>query len=206
MPPLPPLDPKLCMSAYKLKQKLLESSSASTSTGSNSSETNMTNAEVEALNDEDSKTSSATDIGSIDIQNELQKLIDEQRPVRRRRRGEVFVTGRNPRKSPRQHASTLAILSSLVHHRRRRDPNKTRSSNLNESRCGLPVIHEENGVDYETIENNIEKLLTESQESNDVDQLEISQEDDGINIRCKPDAIEALEMYNKLKQQKGKRL
>lgn len=160
--PLPPLDPQICVSAYKLKKKLMESS-ASTSTASNSSESATANGDPVA-NDEDSKASGTTDANSIDIQSELLKIIEEQKPSRRKVRRRRPVAGRNPRKSPRQHASTLAILSSLVHHRKKRgDLNRSRGSDLSTSRHSLPAIPEEekeDAVDYSAIENDLEKMLT----------------------------------------------
>lgn len=205
MGPLPPLDPKICVSAYKLRKKILESSSASASTsaGSNVSEPNRSSEMDAGVHDEDSKTSIATDLSSIDIQSELLKIIEEQKSSKRPRR--PLNAGRNPRKSPRQHASTLAILSSLVHHRKKRDLNKSRSSDFNSSgspRTKLSVIKEENKEskepepDYEEIESGIDKMLSESQ---DLPQLEIFQVDDCVDIRCNPDAIEALESYEQSK-------
>lgn len=73
------------------------------------------------------------------------------------------MPGRNPRKSPRQHASTLAILSSLVHHRKKRDLNRSRGSDLSTSRHSLPAIPEEGKEDvpdYNAIESDLEKMLT----------------------------------------------
>ncbi|PNF13725.1 hypothetical protein B7P43_G14216 [Cryptotermes secundus] len=44
--------------------------------------------------------------------------------IRKRRNRFAHLVDKKPRKSPRCHASTLAILSSLMHHRRRKEPGK----------------------------------------------------------------------------------
>ncbi|XP_069675973.1 protein chiffon-like isoform X2 [Periplaneta americana] len=46
--------------------------------------------------------------------------------MRKRRNRFAHLLDKKPRKSPRCHASTLAILSSLMHHRRRKEPDKFR--------------------------------------------------------------------------------
>ncbi|KAJ9593607.1 hypothetical protein L9F63_014846 [Diploptera punctata] len=49
--------------------------------------------------------------------------------VRKRRNRFAHLLDKKPRKSPRCHASTLAILSSLMHHRRRKEPDKPKEEN-----------------------------------------------------------------------------
>lgn len=156
LPPLPPLDPKICIAAYKVRKKLPEP--ASTSHGEElccpSSE-----GESSAVIDEDSKASTSA---SEDVQAELLKVTEV--PVRTSKSKRRYIPqGRNPRKSPRQHASTLAILSSLVHHRKKRgDLNRSRgSSDLNDSRQKLPIIAEteENEVNYHEMQRDIEKMF-----------------------------------------------
>ncbi|KAK7792846.1 hypothetical protein R5R35_004421 [Gryllus longicercus] len=49
---------------------------------------------------------------------------------RRKRKNNANLLDKKPRKSPRCHASTLAILSSLMHHRKRRESEKISDDNL----------------------------------------------------------------------------
>lgn len=158
LPPLPPLDPKVCIAAYKLQQKIAESASTSHS----HQELAAASSEDESLAvlDEDSKacTSASEDVPLVMHQTRRSSKLKKRR---------YAVPARNPRKSPRQHASTLAILSSLVHHRKKRgDTNRSRSSSdLNDSKQKLSVIREEEEKaekeDYEEIERGIEKMFEE---------------------------------------------
>lgn len=164
LPPLPPLNPKVCITAFKLQQKFSEESSASTSQAHEQSAASS-EGESSAVFDEDSKASTSA---SEEVQAELLKMIEEsERPSKLKKRRYV-VPGKNPRKSPRQHASTLAILGSLVHHRKRRsDFNRSRSSSdLNDSKLKLPAIKEEEerqeAEDYEEIERGIERMFEEA--------------------------------------------
>lgn len=159
LPPLPPLNPKVCIAAYKLQQKL-SSESASTSQAHEQS-TASSEGESSAVLDEDSKAS--TSASEDAVQAELLKVMEEESEAgssKLKKRRSVAAPGRNPRKSPRQHASTLAILSSLVHHRKKRSRS---SSDLNDSRQKLPAIKEEGQEreDYEEIERGIEKMFEE---------------------------------------------
>lgn len=160
LPPLPPLNPKVCLAAYKLQQKL-SSESASTSQQAHEQSAASSEDESSAVLDEDSKAS--TSASEDTVQAELLKVIEEESQAgssKLKKRRSVTASGRNPRKSPRQHASTLAILSSLVHHRKKRSRS---SSDLNDSRQRLPVIKEEGqeGEDYEEIERGIDKMFEE---------------------------------------------
>ncbi|KRT83786.1 hypothetical protein AMK59_3599 [Oryctes borbonicus] len=123
--------------------------------------------------------------------------------AKKKRRG--LTIGKNPRKSPRQHASTLAILSSLIHQRKRRnDANRSRSSDLSTYRQSLPSIpetHEDKKrpakeePDYDRIAKSMDEVLSSM---NDLDQLEISA--DGslmISLNRKLSAIDILEDYDK---------
>ncbi|EFA09843.2 uncharacterized protein LOC103314234 [Tribolium castaneum] len=136
---VPPLDPQECVSTYnQIKKCLMEPPSASTSVTCSTPDPNASNSSVETPfnQDEDSKIS-ATEISS-------NSTLDEIKPSRnkRSRRSGMVVnvtgTGKNPRKSPRQHASTLAILSSLIQQRKR----KSRRTDL-DFRSNLPTILEE---------------------------------------------------------------
>lgn len=157
---MPPLDPKRCIAAYKVRKKLSEpasSSSQSQEQGGPSSE-----GESSTVIDEDSKASTCI---SEDIAPSEVKMTERPTVSLKMKKRRYIVQGRNPRKSPRQHASTLAILSSLVQHRKRRsDLNRSRgSSDLNDSKQSLPTVKEdeerEDKVDYEEMERDIERLF-----------------------------------------------
>lgn len=153
---MPPLDPKRCIAAYKVRKKLSEP--ASTSSQSQEQCGPSSEGESSIVIDEDSKAS--TSISEDVALSELRPAMSLKMKKRR-----YIVQGRNPRKSPRQHASTLAILSSLVHHRKRRgDLNRSRgSSDLNDSKQKLPAVKEEeereDKVDYEEMERDIERMF-----------------------------------------------
>ncbi|XP_044260779.1 uncharacterized protein LOC123008823 [Tribolium madens] len=136
---VPPLDPQECLATYnQIKKCLMEPPSTSTSVTCSTPDPNASNSSVETPfnQDEDSKIS-ATEISS-------NSTVDEIKPSRNKRSRRpgmvVNVTGngKNPRKSPRQHASTLAILSSLIQQRKR----KSRRGDL-DFRSNLPTILEE---------------------------------------------------------------
>jgi hypothetical protein len=169
---VPPLDPQECLSQYnQIKKCLMEPSSASTSVTCSTPDPNASNSSVEtAFNqDEDSKIS-ATEVSS-------NSTLDEIRPSRsnkRIRKSGVVINvtgnGKNPRKSPRQHASTLAILSSLIQQRKR----KSRRSDL-DFRSNLPTILEEpkqtksskkSKVDYFSMMKNVEDEFASACEEN----------------------------------------
>lgn len=107
--------------------------------------------DTSAVNNTDNTISEAS-------QSEAGEKEEEETPkLSKSKKRRYTVPSRNPRKSPRQHASTLAILSSLVQHRKKRsDANKSRgSSDLNDSKKKLPVIKEEErkeDVDLEAVE------------------------------------------------------
>ncbi|KAJ3643845.1 hypothetical protein Zmor_026530 [Zophobas morio] len=156
---VPPLDPRECVSQYnQIKKCLIEPLSASTSVTCSTPDPNASNSSVEtAFNqDEDSKIS-ATEVSS-------NSTVDDIKPNKRGRRSGAVVNvtgnGKNPRKSPRQHASTLAILSSLIQQRKR----KSRRHDL-DFRTTLPTILEEPRarsskkprVDYISLMKNVEE-------------------------------------------------
>ncbi|KAJ8954738.1 hypothetical protein NQ318_011433, partial [Aromia moschata] len=136
MPSMTPLDPKVCARHYnELLKCICNTPSETDSTGCSTPEhsTASTPSLYEPDLDEDSKMSAATVSSTCSL--------DEVRVVARKRRGrgsgpQGSGGGKNPRKSPRQHASTLAILSSFIHQRKRRSKNRM----LDES---LPAIPEE---------------------------------------------------------------
>lgn len=162
LPPLPPLNPKVCIAAYKLQQKLSESAS----TSHEQTTAALSEGESSTALDEDSKASTTS--VSDDLQSELFRMIEEPQKSPRLKKRRYVVQGRNPRKSPRQHASTLAILSSFVHHRKKRGGDLMNSSrysaDLNDSKHKLTVIKEEGlegqeQEDYEEIEQGIERMF-----------------------------------------------
>ncbi|KAJ8936998.1 hypothetical protein NQ314_012080 [Rhamnusium bicolor] len=143
MPSIAPLDPKVCMNHYSEVMKCIcepASEPESCCSTPEPSVTASTPSMYEPDLDEDSKMSATTISSTCSL--------DEIKPVEKRKRGRPRLalqqqrgSGKNPRKSPRQHASTLAILSSLIQQRRRRSRNKV----LDELGQSLPTIPEEGG-------------------------------------------------------------
>jgi hypothetical protein len=64
--------------------------------------------------------------------------------IRKRRNRFAHLLDKKPRKSPRCHASTLAILSSLMHHRRRKDPGKLREEAQRSEMAAVNSAEEDN--------------------------------------------------------------
>lgn len=126
MGPIPPLDPRCCIKAYQeVKKHLFDSTSASTSAGTNTPDPNCQDENFDDLQEECSKASEESSIVSnigIKTDDECKATELEQIKLRKKRKG--IIISKNPRKSPRQHASTLAILSSLIHQRKRRRVNR----------------------------------------------------------------------------------
>ncbi|KAL3268382.1 hypothetical protein HHI36_007498 [Cryptolaemus montrouzieri] len=129
---IPPLDPKLCISQYvQLKKLIQEHQSASGSRTSCStpepSENNYPSFLDNEPMDEDSKSSERSN--SIEFCSENSNSEDAKSTEIRKyiRKGKLSL-GKNPRKSPRQHASTLAILSSLIQQRKKKSKNGEPSS------------------------------------------------------------------------------
>lgn len=83
--------------------------------------------EMPDTNDEDSKISAI----SSTISSTTSNLNDDEKKMKKKtKRLRALLTSKNPRKSPRQHASTLAILSSLIQQRKRRSGGKNNEKNL----------------------------------------------------------------------------
>lgn len=133
---LKPLDPRMCFSAYKAilngvldshTEKLSEepvtedvAESVEMSDSVLEEKEEEEDPEVEQM-DEDSKLSDLSTV-STNVEEQPPEEAETRRVGRRRKCLTLSPTtsgGRNPRKSPRQHASTLAILS-LIHQRKRR--------------------------------------------------------------------------------------
>lgn len=144
MPYLTPLDPKECVHHYNTLMKELKelkdpiSETESTCTSPEPSVSVSTSSLYDPGQDEDSKMSATTLSSSCSM--EESNLIRRKR-VRRTKAAilQQMCSVKNPRKSPRQHASTLAILSSLIHQRKRRSRTKVQD----EPSASLPSIPEE---------------------------------------------------------------
>lgn len=121
MGPIPPLDPRLCIKAYhEVKKHFLELSSASTSAGTNTPDPSCQDESSVDLQEECSKASEDSRMTNTKTEDDSSKNIEREQKKSRKKSRRVIVS-KNPRKSPRQHASTLAILSSLIHQRKRRN-------------------------------------------------------------------------------------
>lgn len=140
MPKITPLDFKVCMEEYlqflkAFKEPLSEENSTCSSPEPCASiSTPLYEPEMPEM-DEDSKLSAVT-LSSVCSSEETTKkkvLFGKSNVL------QPISSGKNPRKSPRQHASTLAILSSLLYQRNKRSKNKNLQLD-----SGLPPIPEEN--------------------------------------------------------------
>ncbi|KAI4460975.1 hypothetical protein MML48_5g00013444 [Holotrichia oblita] len=205
MGPIPPLDPRLCMKAYQaVKKHFIDPSSASTSAGTNTPDPHCQDENSMDMQEDCSKTSEDSILtANSKTDDECRTSETEQTKAKKKRRG--IMLSKNPRKSPRQHASTLAILSSLIHQRKRRnDANRSRSSELNSSKQSLPSIPEVNEdkdvpskeeLDYDRIAQSMDNVFSSMK---DLDQLEISPEENVIiDMNRKMSAIDILEDYDK---------
>ncbi|CAG9817369.1 unnamed protein product [Phaedon cochleariae] len=149
MSTIPPLDPRVCLAHYgELRRRLCDMTTdpppqpGKSETNSRSSKTNSRSSTPDASvadsmqssylpdPDEDSKLSILTASSRSDV--------EEENPEENQPKSGPPGPGKNPRKSPRQHASTLAILSSLIQQRRKRAKNK-----LDKSAKSLAAIPEE---------------------------------------------------------------
>lgn len=140
MPRITPLDPKICKMEYlQILKALQQSVSRENSTCSSpepcaSTSTPAYESDLPDM-DEDSKMSAIT-LSSV-CSNE--ETMDKKGVCIKNNVLQPISSGKNPRKSPRQHASTLAILSSLLYQRKRRSKNKYQE----DSTPSLPSIAEE---------------------------------------------------------------
>lgn len=138
IPHLKAIDPRTCYKAYKkLKEckAFAEPNSVAASSGSdaevcditgeNSSCGETSKQPIVEQHDEDSKQSEASSASAATTE-EIKEITSNVRRSSAKKKTEKAplspssIRGRNARKSPRQHASTLAILSSLMHQRNRR--------------------------------------------------------------------------------------
>lgn len=210
LPPLPPLDPNTCISAFEnLKKQIQDAVSAATSTSCTTPEVSSASGSVNSagLHEDNSKSSedSMATLTSKASEEHTEESDSEQpkKPGRRKRKG-ILLPSKNPRKSPRQHASTLAILSSLIHQRKKRD--RLRDSDENTSKNLLPSIPEcpvSSGTDYNKIMKNLNQMLASS---HNIDEIEFPiplDESRCINVGYNSDAIQILEDYEAQKEKKS---
>lgn len=176
MPKINPLDTKMCVDQYlqflkALKDPISEENSPCTSPEpSTSISTPLYDPEM----DEDSKMSANTSSSVYSTEEILRKLpfrgkSNVLRPI---------SSGKNPRKSPRQHASTLAILSSLLYQRKRRSRNRIQE----ESNPCLPTIFEENILSSTAL---VEQDRLEQCTSSNIEELT-------TKVKVKPESPEKL--------------
>lgn len=142
---IPPLDRKVCYQHYdELLKSIVEAhnqTQSASNSRSSSPDPSITSSSSSLYDpDDDTKLSAST---SSSICSTDDKTKGTASKVRKSNRGILASsgrTGKNSRKSPRQHASTLAILSDLVQQRKRRSKNK---SPPEETAQNLPTIREE---------------------------------------------------------------
>lgn len=183
----------------------MEPCSTSTSAGSNTPEPMLTDSV-------DSNMASLSEDNSLSIDGppaeNKEETTEEKLKIHRVRRRKGILVGKNPRKSPRQHASTLAILSSLLHQRKRRSRNSESPQKI------LPAIPEDdnsNSNDKELATNETEVESCKSNEDIPIEiedlfkvPFDLSDEidiptDREIAFHSSPDAIAILEEYEKKK-------
>uniref|UniRef100_A0A1Y1KJI9 Uncharacterized protein n=1 Tax=Photinus pyralis TaxID=7054 RepID=A0A1Y1KJI9_PHOPY len=178
MGPLPSLNPRVCFYAYKqMKKEILGDTGPSASEACSTPDADIIKTDYNSSTGEDTKSS---EDASVDLV--------PQKVFRKTKKRKV-LSGKNPRKSPRQHASTLAILSSLIHQRKRRDY-KCRVSDQSKQ---LSVIAEEKEEepDYDVLFKSIDDMLSNSYD--DMNLMDRLAGEDAIDVRCKSDAIECLD-------------
>lgn len=140
MPRITPSDQKICKMEYLQILKALqqtisrENSTCSSPEPCASASTPAYESDLPDM-DEDSKMSAIT-LSSV-CSNE--EMVDKKGAFVKNNVLQPIRSGKNPRKSPRQHASTLAILSSLLYQRKRRSKSKQQE----EPPASLPTIPEE---------------------------------------------------------------
>ncbi|KAK4875857.1 hypothetical protein RN001_012279 [Aquatica leii] len=180
MGPLPPLNPRICYSVYdRMKKEIMSDTGPSTSEACSTPDISN----VDTLKTDYSSTGEDTKSSEdVIIQTPLPQKV--HRKSRRRK----LIGGRNPRKSPRQHASTLAILSSLIHQRKRRDCNRHRTSDQS-VKNNLSVIVEEKEQepepDYDELTKSIDDMLLNTySDMRDVDGIVC--EGVNVNVHCVP--------------------
>lgn len=182
---VPPLDPRKCLTQYnQIKKCLIEPTSTSTSvTCSSTPDPSTSNSSLDNQ-DEDSKISTATEISSTSTYEEMKPIL----PSNKRRpplTSPPSKKSKNPRKSPRQHASTLAILSSLIQQRKRKIFRGTLPAILEETSKPPSVKKKtKNKVDYLSMWHKVQEELTVNEEEVDWEfDVCNNEEDGGIEFR-----------------------
>ena len=120
---LPSLDPRVCIKAYQETKKYFVEMSSVSSTGGSTPDSRGDDVNPAELHDDDSNNTSVT--STCNTNNKRKKM----------------MFGNNPRKSPRQHASTLAILSSLIHQRKKK-LEQDKQEGVSDMSKPLPTIQE----------------------------------------------------------------
>ncbi|KAK5645494.1 hypothetical protein RI129_006794 [Pyrocoelia pectoralis] len=181
MGPLPSLNPRVCFYAYKqMKKEILGDTGPSASEACSTPDADIFKTDYNSSTGEDTKSSE-------DVRVELVP----QKVFRKSKRRKV-LSGKNPRKSPRQHASTLAILSSLIHQRKRREY-KCRVSHQSKNLSVIVEEKEEPEPDYDVLSKSIDDMLSNSY--SDLNLMDRLVGDDAIDVHCKSNAIECLDDY-----------
>ncbi|XP_018326232.1 protein chiffon isoform X2 [Agrilus planipennis] len=214
--PLPPVDPRICIMAYRQSQKQAEESTTlkenhfippeSTSQGGGSTAASPVKPEPAQVENISKETFVQSD-REIKVEHTTEIKNNNFRKPGRRRKG-ILLPSRNPRKSPRQHASTLAILSSLIHQRKRREGKNSRSPDNSSSITTLSSIPEERKItktlneieleqDYESIAKSIDEVLSASLEETPVNVNLLREENYNEEVKLKHEmgALDLLEDY-----------
>lgn len=198
----------MCIQAYdELKKQVLEAKSATSSTTSSTPEPSCASgseANTAELLEDNSKTSEDSVLTKTSEVVAEKKILPKKRG--RKRKGVLTAAPtKNPRKSPRQHASTLAILSSLIHQRKRREMNKSKSLERSSKRLSdIPEVeYDSKNLTQRTNPDLVSKTLDEMfSESSCLEEVEIAiPMDDSrvINVSYNADAIQALEDFESQK-------
>ncbi|GLV35989.1 chiffon [Carabus blaptoides fortunei] len=181
---LMPLDPKVCIEEYKQKRESYIKSEAA-------------KLDVAVDSPLQSLDSPAPSESVTEKSNESDKPLSEIQIMKRRRKRRFYAN--HPRKSPRQHASTLAILSSLIQQRKKRarksDSSRASLASIPEEVTPQPLVMDESSqcLSESGLDPALEAILTAPMD--DLSDLEYH-DVDGIVINDKPDAIELLTNYN----------
>lgn len=176
---VPPLDPRKCLIQYnQIKKCLIEPTSTSTSCSTPDPSTSNSSLDN---HDEDSKISTATELSSTSTFEEMKPILPNKR--RPALSSPPSKKTKNPRKSPRQHASTLAILSSLIQQRKRKIFRGTLPSILEETNKPQVKKKKTNKVDYLGMWNKVQEELTVNEEEADWEFDVCNDGDEGIEFR-----------------------
>lgn len=173
-----PLDPKVCISHYdRIKNYLLNPN------GEQPSEASVASTESAPSTSQPTKTQF----------------------VRRYKKKRFLMKSNHPRKSPRQHASTLAILSSLIHQRKKREKKLDKERDISHTPLGVIPEEEISAEDIKDIQVKAEEIAAQNLAaqqlvsellSEPIELSDVPEEVDGIFLENKPDAIELLQNYN----------